>query len=119
MNSNDAYLQKLLSTTTYKQEALSWLRKPDGKERTIGDGGQDAAASLHLVKDLYQRGAIEVTAIDIETDTHLETTSTLIVKLPQEASARKRVFQTEATIAREGGFDAVDDEGQHYLMLHW
>lgn len=115
----DAYLQNLLQKTPHKQEALAWFKMNDGKERTIGDGDQDEATSLRLVQDLYQRGAVEVTAIDIEVDTHLETTSTLIVKLPDEAAARRRVFQSEAKVARLGGFDPTTDEGQHYVMLHW
>lgn len=118
---NDAYLEKLLSTTPHKHEALSWLQLKDGKERLIGESSEDmnAPTSLRFVQDLYQRGAAEVTAVDIEADTHLETTSTLIVKLPQGAPARKKVFQSEANLARQGGFDAVADQGQDYLMLHW
>lgn len=116
---DDAYLQNLLQKTPHKQEALAWLKLSDGRERTIGDGDQDGAASLQLVQDLYQRGAVEVTAIDIEVDTHLETTSTLIVKLPDEAAVRQRVFQSEAKVARQNGFDPALDEGQHYVMLHW
>ncbi len=116
---NDAYLQKILSTTPHKQEALAWLGQKDAKERTVGDGDQDEAASRRLVQDLYQRGASEVIAIDIEADTHTETTSTLIIKLPPDAAARKKVFQAEAKVARQGGFDPSADEGQHYIMLHW
>ena len=118
MNSDD-YMQSILQKTPYKQEALAWLKLSDGKERTIGDGYQNAAASLRLVQDLYQHGAVEVTAIDIDVDTHMEDTSTLIVKLPDEAAARKRVLQYEAKVARLGGFDPIPDEGQHYVMLHW
>ena len=116
----DTYLKKLLSTTPHKQEALSWLQQKDGKERLIGESNQDmdAPTSLRFVQDLYQQGATEVTAIDVDADTHLETTNTLIVKLPQEALKRKKVFQSEAKIARRGGFGAVADEGQEYLMLH-
>ena len=118
---NDAYLKKLLSTTPHKQEALSWLQKKDGKERLIGESNEDmdAPTSLRFVQDLYQQGATEVMAIDIGADTHLETTSTLIVKLPQESPKRKKVFQSEAKFARQSGFGAVADEGQEYLMLHW
>jgi len=117
--SDDVYVQNVLQKDPRKQEALAWLKLSDGKERTIGDGNQDATASLHLVQDLYQHGAVEVTAIDIDVDTHMETTSTLIVKLPDEAAARKRVLQSEAKVARLGGFDPVPDEGQRYVMLHW
>jgi len=116
---NDAYLQKVLSSTPHKAEALAWLGQKDGKARTIGDGEQEEAASLRLVQDLYRRGAAEVTAIDIDTDAHIETTSTLIIKLPSDMVARKKVFQVEGKIARLGGFDPSADEGQHYIMLHW
>ena len=119
MNDEDPYLIKLLSTTPHKQEALLWLKQKDGRERTIGDGSQDEAASLQLVEDLYQRGATHVTAIDIQSDPHSETTSTLIVGLPQEKPSRSRIFQIEAKVAATGGFDPVTDQGQKYLMLHW
>ena len=115
----DAYLQSILQKTPHKQEALSWLKQGDSKERTIGDGEQDAAASLRLVQDLYRHGALEVIAVDIDVDTHLETTSTLIVRLPAEAAARQAVFRDEAEAGRAGGFEASADEGQSYVMLHW
>ncbi len=115
----DTYLEKVLRDTPRKQEALAWMEQKDGEERTIGDADRDEVASLRLVKDLYRRGAEDVTAIDIEANTQWESTSTLIVKLPQDAVARKRVFQVDAKTARQSGFDPTADEGQHYLMLHW
>ena len=118
---DDHYLQRLLSTTPQKQEALAWLTQKDGKERTVGESSEDmdATDSLRFVQDLYRRGAAAVVAVDIETDAHMETTSTLIVTLPQETSARKKLFQIEAKVARQAGSDAVTDQGQHYIMLHW
>ena len=97
VSSEDNHIQKILSNTPHKQEALSWLQQKDGKERTIGESSEDmnAPASLLFVQDLYHLGADTVTAIDIETDTHIETTSTLIVKLPQDAPSRAKIFQVE------------------------
>lgn len=63
--------------------------------------------------------AVQVIAIDIDADTYLETTSTLIVELPAESSARQKILQIETEIAQKHGFDAVADEGQKYVMLHW
>ena len=119
MDGNDGYLEKQLSAPPHKEEALAWLQIKDGKDRTVGDGSLDAARSLRLVRDLYQRGAEVVTAIDIDADAHTETTSTLIVKLPEDAAARKKLFQVNARIARQGGFDPDADAGQKYFMLHW
>ena len=104
---DDAYLEKILSTNPHKQEAGAWLEQKDGKERAVGDGEQDAAASSRLVRDLYRRGAVDVTAVDIEADAHLETTSTLIVTLPQEPEARRRVFQVEAKVARQAALPVL------------
>lgn len=119
LSNEDAYIVRQLSNTPHKQEALSWLQQTDGKERTVGDGDLDEPASLQMVKDLYQRGAVHVTAIDIDADTHMETTRTLIVEMPQQETARKRLLQIEAKVAAIGGFDPVTDQGQQYLMLHW
>ena len=121
MSNEDAQMTKLLSTNLHQQEALSWLQIQDGKGRTIGDGGPDetVTASLRLVKDLYQCGAVHVIAIDIDADTHTETTRTLIVEMPPQKELRKQLLQTEAKVAAQGGFDPVSDNGQRYFMLHW
>ncbi len=119
MNNEDAYIAKQLSTTPHKLEALSWLQQADGKDRMVGDGDLDEPASLQLIKDLYQRGAVDVTAIDIDADAHMETTQTLIVEMPHQAAAREKLLQIEAKVAAQGGFDPVGDQGQKYFMLHW
>lgn len=102
-------------------EALSWLKTGDGKERTIGESSEnmDATDSLAFVQELYARGAVQVRAIEIEAYDFLETTSTLIVALSSDTSARARLFEMEAAIAEEGGFDPETDHGQKTFMLHW
>ena len=121
MRDPDAYLRGLLAADPNRREALTWLRRQDDKERAIGDSSEDmdGATSLRFVEDLYARGAVEVIAIDVDTEDVVETTSTLIVQMPDGAAARKRLLQVEARIARRGGFDPVGDVGQHYFMLHW
>ena len=121
MDNGDAYLTQLLQNSPHQHEALSWLQRKDGKERTIGESSEDmdAPASLRFVQDLYKRGATQVTAIDIESNAHMESTSTLIIKLPAEAGERAAVFQVEAKIAQQGGTDPEPDQGQQYIMLHW
>ena len=119
---NDAYLEKLLNETPRKAEALHWLQQSDGKQRMIGDSSEDmnVADSLRFVQDLYQRGARQVTAIDIDASgSGMESTSTLIVEMPGEASARQRVLEIEGKTAQKHGFDPVADEGQKYIMFHW
>src|SRR5438105_13365671 len=105
----DAYILSLLSGDPNHLEALGWLRHQDGRERTIGDSSEDmdGPTSLRFVEDLYARGAVEVTAIDVDDEDVLETTSTLIVQMPEDAQARKRLLEVEARIARRGGFDPV------------
>lgn len=118
---NDAALQKMIATTPHKAEALAWLQTKDGKTRTIGDSSENlnAADSLRLAQDLYNAGAVRVVAVDIESDTFLETTSTLIVELPPAPNDRKRVFVVEARVAKANGFDSAMDTGQKWAMLHW
>lgn len=119
MSNEDTYIVKQLSNNPHKQEALSWLQQTDGKDRTVGVGDLNEPTSLQMVKDLYQHGAVHVTAIDIDADAHMETTRTLIVEMPQQEAARKRLLQIEAKVAAQGGFDPESDHGQQYFMLHW
>ena len=118
---DDAGFQHDLATNKSQAEALSWLQTKDGREYTIGESSEnmDAAASLRFVKNLYHCGALKVTAIDIENDSGMSYTSTLIVEMPQSRAERAKLLKIDAEIADEGSFDADQDVGQRYFMLHW
>ncbi len=113
----DRLCRKLLREKPHV-EALVWVQqsKPDDI-RTVGD--QSPLDSLKIVKNLYDAGAIEVRAIDLERVVGFgETTNTLCVHLPRDAENRKRLFKIEAQVAAAGGFDGVSDDGQDYMFLH-
>ena len=110
-----------MATTPHKADALSWIGKNDDKTYSIGDSSENLspADSLQLLRDLKSAGAMRVVAIDTETDSVHETTSTLIIELSTLPDARKKVFQIDARVAKTTAFDPTRDTGQKYLMLHW
>lgn len=120
---SDAFLQKLLTSTPHKSEARAWLKQieRDDKRRVIGSEGGDMRGpeALDFVNGLYSAGAVSVTAVDMEIAPQVEGTSTLIVELPNEASARKKVLAIEANTAKELDCAPTPDRGQKLVMFHW
>jgi len=117
---SDARLQATLDQADDKQEALTWIKQA-GKPCFIGESSENltAADSLRLIERLYEHGSTQVVAIDIEDAGPIESTSTLIVALPDSEPQREAIFAIESEIASQGGFDGTPDYGQRYLMLHW
>jgi len=116
----DADLVQHLASTKKKAEALSWLLRSDGKLRDIGkDPDYSDQDAVKFVRDLYARGAVTVYAVDIASDTKIEETRTLIIKLPDDQDKRRKLFDVEAEVSRGGGFDPVADNGQRYMLLWW
>jgi hypothetical protein len=105
-------------------EALSWLKEaksPDERTITGGDGkGWRGAKAIAVVQELYDLGAVSVTAVEIEGRTRKERyqdTSTLIIELPRDAEMRARLFKWGARFARAEGWAPTVDEGQDYLLI--
>jgi hypothetical protein len=105
-------------------EALSWLKEakaPDDRTITGGDGeGWRGAEAIAVVQELYDLGAVRVTAVEIEGRTEKarhQDTSTLIMELPKDAAKRARLFNWEAKFAREQGWGPADDWGQQHLLI--
>jgi hypothetical protein len=72
-------------------EALSWLgeaKKTDDRTVTGGDGeGWIGAEAIAVVQELYNLGAVCLTAVEIEgraEKARRQTTSTLIIELPRD-----------------------------------
>jgi hypothetical protein len=93
------------------------------KERTItgGDGkGWRGAKALAVVQELYDLGAVCVTAVEIsgrvERARHQDT-STLIVELPTDSAKRASLFEWQADFAIENDWDPTTDDGQDYLLI--
>lgn len=105
-------------------EALSWLERSDGKERTISDSSETFICSedaLKLVRELYAAGATEVLVRDIEVEDDFEDASSLKVSLPKDPKARATLFTIEARVLQEMGscFDSDGEKGQDYFGLGW
>jgi hypothetical protein len=105
-------------------EALVWLREaksPDDRTITGGNGkGWRGARAIAVVQELYNLGAVKVTAVEISGRLERERrqdTSTLIMELPRESAKRTKLFKWEAKFARKEGWDPTPDWGQDYLLI--
>lgn len=101
-------------------EALAWAHEADGTDelRTIHELNNEL--SLQIIKDLYDLGAVKVTAAEIDSDPDFgETTNVLIVELPEDAAARRQLFQYESKHSGGLGFVGTADKGQKYLFFYW
>lgn len=105
-------------------EALAWLERSDGKERTISEdsetflGTKDA---LRLVRELYAAGATEVLAQDVTIEYEFEDASSLTVLLPKDKEARAALFAIETRALREMGSpsEPEGEQGQDSFSLGW
>jgi hypothetical protein len=112
--SNDFIDARLNDPKSKKAEALKWLT--ESGENTLGELGT-TEESIDLVQAAYDAGAEEVLAIEIDQYGENENTGKLLVKLPSEKEARKRVFAWCGTQAEAQGFDAEEDTGQTYVFV--
>lgn len=107
------WLKKLLGAGKHA-EALSWLRNSNG---ILGEGIPDAEA-IELIEGLYNAGAEEVIAIEIDQDLDgEENTGTLVVKLDDNTGHREKVLRICNACGADLGFDADRDVGQRYLLV--
>jgi hypothetical protein len=96
-------------------------KAPDERTITGGDAeGWRGDEALAVVKELYNLGAVCVTAVEIAgrvERAQYQDTSTLIVELPRDAKKRASLFAWEAQYARKTGWDPATDYGQNYLLI--
>ena len=121
---DDATIVALLAKPGAK-EALSWLEAAPSGSRTIGGGEKeyDHDDALKLVRELYRRGAVKVTAINVvidrdEHDREIQYTDTLIVELPEKPESRKSLFDLDKQEVQEE-YDPAVEAGQRYFMMWW
>jgi hypothetical protein len=111
------FIQDLLDKPN-KAEALSWLEESTEESfRTVGELGSNEK-SFDLIHAAYKAGALEVVAVEIDTypNGH-QNTGKLIVFLPDELEARKRVFEWCGDRAEAVGYDPEVDIGQQHLFV--
>jgi len=117
--SRDFICERLDDQDSKKAEALAWL-KGNGGRNTLGELPTNEE-SIALIEEAYHAGAEEVLAIEIdeydEDDGVHENTGKLIVRLPMESAARRRVLGWCGKQAEAQGYDAEDDEGQTHVFV--
>lgn len=112
----DSFCSNILAKKNHK-EARQWLNEATKSDiRTIGE--KNSSGSRNIVERLYNMGAVNVEAADIDRVTgYGETTNVLIVQLPDDPVKRKKLFSYEAKISSANGFDPTSDDGQKYMFL--
>lgn len=121
-------------------EALTWLQSSEDVFRTFGGNGIRKGYSGKRAKDyikrLYQKGAVRVTAIEVQRDradwvrlvsaTHglpetevVEATDELIVELPADPQARTELLKQWVSTFGRRTWDVPTDTGQEYLYFRW
>jgi hypothetical protein len=99
-----------------KAAALEWLRGcPEGSFRNLGE--MEAEESVDFVRRLYDLGAEQVLAVEVDEYPDGANTGHLLVQLPSDAAARQRLFAFDREHAESLGFEGDPDEGQEYLYL--
>jgi hypothetical protein len=70
-----------------------------------------------MADELYAAGAITVYVTDIEEFQGREIAAILVVQLPADEPARKRVFEWENAFAKATETEGARDVGQRYLRI--
>lgn len=101
-------------------EARAWL-DPKNTENVLWKTSR--AQTLKIVDDLYEAGAVKVLAVYSPKDETIKINmcAELLVVLPKDAEARKKVFKTFNRIDKQlwgEDHENIKDQGQKYLDLN-
>ena len=118
----DTTVESLLADPTLV-EARSWLDREDGAERTLGT--LRAAEADALVQRLYTAGAKTVFVSRVEAYVltedgeafAFEDAHALVVELPTDRDARRRLFERHAENAQDYAMVPAFDAGQRHLQF--
>lgn len=98
------------------REVVEWLSGEPKGQNTLGELTTNQE-SLKLARKLYSIGAVKVFAIEIGKNEQGENSGKLVIVLPSDPEARKRIFRWSNKLAREQGFDPDVDIGQEHLFV--
>jgi hypothetical protein len=117
MEDEEQFIQQLLAGPN-SAEAYSWLDEcSDESLRTVGEL-ESNEQSLDLIQEIYTAGAVKVIAVEIDKyPDGAENTGKLVILLPAETEARKRVLEWCSKISEEQGFAAHEDVGQKHVFV--
>jgi hypothetical protein len=110
------FIQKFLDSPN-KQEVLAWLDKVVDENYQITLGEMDVNESYDFAQKIYECGAVEVLAIEIDNYSDGENTGKLLIVLPNDIEKRKTLFAWNAHNAESLGFESEKDFGQEYLFV--
>jgi hypothetical protein len=119
LEEHDEFIRKLLDNPD-KAEAYSWLDEcSDDSFRNVGEL-ESNEKSLDLIREIYDAGAVEVIAVEIDKyPDGGENTGKLVIALPEEPEERKRVLEWCSKVSEAQGFAPHEDFGQthEFVML--
>jgi hypothetical protein len=95
-----------------KAEARKWL---ESDSHVLFEGDKETA--VKLANDLYSAGAKEVWIIGISQMGNSEIAAAFVAVLPDDATARKRVFAIESDFQKAMDLEPSRDVGQKYLHM--
>jgi hypothetical protein len=112
----DEFVKQFLGAPDTR-EVLEWLGStPDSEYRSLGESGSTEDA-IALAQKIYDAGAVEVLAVEIDEYEGVgQNSGRLVIKLPDQPEARRRVFAWAAANSESHGFDPYTDTGQRYLF---
>jgi hypothetical protein len=93
-----------------KAEARQWMQQP--KHVFFKSNPKEVAK---FVEEFYQAGAEQVLVVDIEEHEGIQFGESLLVVLPKDPNARKKLFEIGARADETFQNDPVTDKGQKYL----
>jgi hypothetical protein len=111
---NDNFCLYLINNTT-SAEVLPWLQSAGGI-KTLGEL-ESTEKSIELITEVFDAGAIQLFAVEIDSYDDDENTGKLCVELPNDPILRKRVLDWTNEIAEEQGFEQEIDVGQQYVFV--
>jgi hypothetical protein len=113
---SDEFVQQFLDAPNTR-EVLEWLREStDDDFRWLSESGSNEY-SIALAQQIYDAGAVDVLAVDIDEEPGEQNTGKLVIKLPEAPNERKPVFAWAGAMAESQGFDPDQDTGQSYLFV--
>ncbi len=118
MNEHEQLVARLLNDSG-SHEVVSWLSRGSPNEgRTVGRFAS-SDESLKFVKSLYELGALEILAVQIERHFESKTqhTGKLVIKLPTGLDTRQAIFDWCRQQGESLGFSPDPDRGETHLFL--
>jgi hypothetical protein len=104
-----------LIENTESAAVMPWLRDRS-KLRSLGEL-EGTEESIEFIQGVFDAGAVQVFAVEIDCYEDDENTGKLCIELPKNPELRQQVLVWAGEIAEEQGFDAEQDIGQRYVFV--